>query len=215
MKSGLIVEDLVEAQSWLSHVLSTAFEEIDVVVASTLADAFTYLENHIPDIALIDIGLPDGNGISVIEYLNQHDHETLCVVTSVFDDDKHIFSALRAGARGYMLKDQKKEKLVSMLKGIVDGEPPLSPAVARRVLGYFAPEDKPTHKETPLTGRELDVLGLIAKGYTTTYIAELLSITANTVSGYIKSIYRKLNISSRAEATLEAARRGMISKDIY
>ena len=214
MKIGLIVEDLVEAQSWLNAVLSESFPGIEIRVAATLAEAYDQFQRQIPDIALVDIGLPDGNGIDLIEFLNTSNHSTLCVITSVFDDDRHIFSALRAGASGYLLKDQKKEDLVKMLKGIVEGEPPLSPAVARRMLGYFAPSEAPA-PEVNLTARELDVLALIAKGYTSSRTADLLDISSNTVAGYVKSIYRKLNISSRAEATIEAARRGIISDDLH
>jgi len=204
MKTGLIVED------------------------STMAEAREKLSQLIPDIALVDIGLPDGNGIDLIEKLNNDSQPTVCVITSVFDDDKYIFSALRAGASGYLLKDQKKESLIDMLKGIVSGEPPLSPAVARRVLGYFStssavektPEvnDRISEKNSEvvsLTNRESEVLALISKGYTTASVSDLLSISNNTVAGYVKSIYRKLNISSRAEATLEAARRGMISPSMH
>ena len=137
----------------------------------------------------------------------------MSIVTSVFDDDTHLFAALGAGASGYLLKDQSREELTAMLQRIADGQPPLSPAIARRLLGFFGPREAVTQDDTHLTGRERDVLALIAKGYTTAKVAELLDITRNTASGYVKVIYRKLNISSRAEAALEASRRGIVSPE--
>lgn len=214
MKTGLVVEDLPEAQEWLNDVLVSAFPDICVTLAASLQEARDRQSKCTFEIALIDIGLPDGSGIDFVDELNQSKASTIPVITSVFDDDGHIFSALRAGAAGYLLKDQKKADLVKMLQGIVDGQPPLSPAIARRVLGYFAPQDVAETGEK-LTNREQEVLALIAKGYTIARVAALLSISRNTAAGYVKVIYRKLNISSRAEATLEASRRGIIRQDAH
>ena len=211
MQNGLIVEDLPEARDWLLAVMSEAFPGIIIRTASTLAEARACITRAIPEIALIDIGLPDGSGIDLIAELNRDNHEVLSVVTSVFDDDAHIFAALGAGAAGYLLKDQNQDELAGMLQRIVLGQPPLSPAIARSLLKFFAP--KQAEDDTHLTAREKDVLGLIAKGYTTAKVAELLNITRNTASGYVKAIYRKLNISSRAEAALEASRRGIVSAE--
>lgn len=214
MKTGLIVEDLPEAQAWLEEVLLSAFPDMEINIAASLHQARDLQSKQDFDMALIDIGLPDGSGIDFVDELNQASAGTIAVITSVFDDDGHIFSALRAGAQGYLLKDQKKSDLVKMLQGIVDGQPPLSPAIARRVLGYFAPQETLDAVEK-LTNREKDVLALIAKGYTIARVAALLSISRNTAAGYVKVIYRKLNISSRAEATLEASRRGIIREDLH
>ncbi len=134
--------------------------------------------------------------------------------------------ALESGASGYLLKDQSRDELTDMLKRIVEGQPLLSPAIARRLLGFFGPRQNNTPAPDPavdakaleivyLTAREQDVLGLIAKGYTTPKVGELLNISKNTAAGYVKSIYAKLNISSRAEAAMEASRRGIVSQDAF
>ena len=136
--------------------------------------------------------------------------DTLIVVATVFDDDAHLFPALRAGAQGYVLKDQAPEVLADMLKGIAAGQPPLSPSVARRLLRHFGPPAAPTDTTNPLSPRETEVLGLIAKGYTVQQVADALELTRNTTAGYLKEIYRKLSVSSRAEATLEATRLGLV-----
>ena len=207
---ALILEDLPESQSWLLNVLESAFPGIVTRVAATLADAHKLLDEYQPEIALIDLGLPDGSGVELIQALNRNVSNCICVVTTIFDDDQHLFPALRAGAHGYLLKDQPQSSLVVALQGIVHGHPPLSPAIARRLLGYFQPNEP---DKTGLTPREIDVLTCIAKGYTIKHAAELLGLSHNTVASYVKEIYRKLNISSRAEATLEAARLGFVHHD--
>lgn len=209
VKLGLIVEDLPDARDWLIAVMSDAFPGIRIETAGSLAAARTAISSTVPDVALVDIGLPDGSGIDLIGELNRDHPQVMSIVTSVFDDDKHLFAALGAGASGYLLKDQSRGDLTDMLQRIAGGQPPLSPAIARRLLGFFGPKE--AVDDTHLTSRERDVLALIAKGYTTAKVAEYLTITRNTASGYVKVIYRKLNISSRAEAALEASRRGIVS----
>lgn len=208
---GLIVEDLPDARDWLLAAMGEAFPGIEIDTAANLADARSRLRGRLPQVALIDIGLPDGSGIDLIDELNRQHPEVLSVVTSVFDDDTHLFAALGAGAAGYLLKDQSREDLTGMLQRIAEGQPPLSPAIARRLLGFFGPRED--REATRLTARERDVLGLIAKGYTTAKVADFLNITRNTASGYVKQIYSKLNISSRAKAALEASRRGIVSPE--
>ena len=209
VEHGLIVEDLPDARDWLIAVMSEAFPGILIETAGSLAAARERIAARTPDVALIDIGLPDGSGIDLIGELNREHPQVMSIVTSVFDDDTHLFAALGAGASGYLLKDQSRDDLTEMLQRIAQGQPPLSPAIARRLLGFFGPKEDVD--DTHLTSRERDVLALIAKGYTTAKVAGYLNITRNTASGYVKVIYRKLNISSRAEAALEASRRGIVS----
>lgn len=209
MKTALILDDLTEAQLWLSEALSAVFPGIILSCCSDLAEARAWLRSHpAPDMALIDLGLPDGSGVELIAELNRTSPQTLCIVASIFDDDKHLFPALRAGAQGYLLKDQAQTQIITLLRGISEGHPPLSPAVARKMLGYFKPPEQPEH--IPLTARESDVLRCIAKGLTLSESAKLLGISPNTVSGYVKEIYRKLHVASRAEAALSAHQLGII-----
>lgn len=210
LRSAWIVEDLPQARAWVADALTAAFPGIEIHTADCLALAMRRLDVA-PDIALIDLGLPDGSGIQLIEALQQRHPDTLCIVSTVFDDDAHLFPALRAGAQGYVLKDQSAETLVDILRGILNGQPPLSPSIARRLLKHFqppAPVVDPTH--ALLTPRETDVLRLIAKGFTVAQVAQTLALSHHTTAGYVKDIYRKLSISSRAEATLEATRRGLV-----
>ncbi len=205
--SALVVDDLAPSREWLARSVERAFPGILVQVAADLACARTRLEPR-PDLALVDLGLPDGSGVDLIEVLAARG--TLCVVATVFDDDAHLFPALRAGAQGYVLKDQAQDSLGDLLRGIAAGQPPLSPSIARRLLREFQPAPQ-AHGEVALSPRETDVLRLIAKGLTVPEVAKMLGLTRNTTAGYVKDIYRKLSVSTRAEATLEAARRRLVT----
>jgi len=194
--------------------LATAFPGIELTVTDSIAGAKAALRTMEPDIALVDLNLPDGSGIDIVEWLGRERSSCHTIVSSIFADDVHVFPALRAGARGYLLKDQPQERIVSALQGIVGGEPPLSPAIARRLLKVFAPAEETGEAEQRLSPRERETLSLIAKGYKLPEVATQLGVTRNTAAGFIKAVYRKLNVSSRAEATLEAARMGLVRTDI-
>lgn len=202
---ALIVDDLASSREWLACATTLAFPGIAIAQAATLAQAMPLCEPP-PPLALIDLGLPDGSGIRLIEHL--HPRGALCIVATVFDDDAHLFPALHAGAQGYVLKDQTPEALAAMLGGIAAGQPPLSPSIARRLLRHFQPVAPAANA---LTARETEVLRLIAKGMSIGESADLLGLSRHTVAGYLKDIYRKLAVGSRAEATLEAMRRGLVA----
>ncbi|MCR6700835.1 MAG: response regulator transcription factor [Dokdonella sp.] len=207
---ALVVDDLPASRAWLGDALTRAFPGIALAMAGSLAEAAPHLATP-PPLALIDLGLPDGSGVTLIGPLQAAG--SLAVVATVFDDDAHLFPALAAGAAGYVLKDQPPDALATMLRGIADGQPPLSPSIARRLLGHFRPA--PAAADAALTARETDVLRLIAKGLTVADVAAALALSRHTVTGYVKDVYRKLRVSTRAEATLEATRRGLVGGDTY
>lgn len=217
MHSALIVEDLPDIRLWLGRLAQTAFAGIDVCPCGRRDEALAALRVRSFDLALVDLGLPDGSGIDVVAALRAVQPDALAVVVTIHDDDEHLFPALQAGAFGYLLKEQPAEALVAQLLRITQGEPPLSPPIARRVLGHFAQAparqqnllDQMQH-EARLTERETEVLQRVAKGYTLPEIAQQFGLSRHTVADHIKAVYRKLNVSSRAEAALEAARRGLV-----
>jgi len=204
IRHALIVEDQDTARDWMEEALKGAFPGVVVEAAASCAAAGRLLARQQFDLALVDLGLPDGSGLSVLAQLGD---ATIRIVATMFEDDEHLYAALRIGVQGYILKDQAQEEMGELLAGIAAGKPPLSGAVARRLLSHFhaAPP-----AEDPLTAREREVLTLIAKGLTLPKTAELLGISHNTAAGYTKEIYRKLKVNTRAEAVLEAARRGLI-----
>lgn len=210
---ALLLEDLPDVAHWLQSLLVERFPGIEVVHAASLVQARQILQNSNfqPQLALLDLGLPDGDGTQLIRPLAQQHPQCRIVITTLFGDDAHVFPALRAGAHGYLLKDQPEERLAAALDGVLRGEPPLSPSIAQRLLREFQPpEDKnETHAEC-LTGREREVLVLVSKGCRLPELAEKLQISRHTVSDHLKNIYRKLNVNSRAEATMEAARMGLV-----
>ena len=207
---ALVVDDLAEARAWLAEAVRAAFPGIEVDTAGSLAEAMALIDPP-PPLALVDLGLPDGSGIQLIDALQRRGAGTLCIVATVFDDDAHLFPALRAGAQGYVLKDRDRDALAGMLRGIAAGQPPLSSSIARRLLRHFQPLPAPAREDNPLTPRETEVLRLTAKGLTLNEVAEALGLSRHTVAGYLKEIYRKLSVGTRAEATLEAARRGLVA----
>lgn len=208
VQRALILEDQADSREWLSGVLTEAFPGLGLCACRTLAEARARFEAFHPQIALVDLGLPDGSGLDFIADLQQHLPTCLSVVTTIYGDDAHLFPALRAGARGYLLKEQSQQQLVAVLRRIADGEPPLSPAIARRLLGIFTP--MPVAAGDELASREREVLSLIAKGYKLSEVAASLGIAQDTAATHVKNIYRKLHITNRAEAALEAARLGLV-----
>lgn len=210
----LIVEDLPRSQEWLAGAVRQAFPNADLHVADSIAAAELSLAQIKPQLCLLDLGLPDGSGLALIDPIRKRRPDALIVISTIFEDDAHLFPALRAGAQGYVLKDLPQQTLAELLLGIERGQPPLSPSIARRLLAFFTPTPStPANQQNPLTDRETEVLRLIAKGFSVPKVAEQLGISRNTTAGYLKDIYRKLQVSSRAEATLEAARRGLVSTE--
>jgi len=211
MKLALVVEDIAATRAWLVEALADSFPGIQTDSAGTRAEAVAMVGRRDYDVALVDLDLPDGSGLEVIAALRRRLPQSVAVVTTIFDDDAHVFPAMLEGAMGYLLKEQPREHFVAGLQGILRGAPPLSPAIARRMIAHFNRLGPPSvAPESLLTPRETEVLRLVAKGYTQNEIAALLELSRHTVVDHVKSLYRKLNISSRAEAALEATRRGLV-----
>jgi len=218
MRNVLVVEDHDDHRNWWQQNLHRVFPGVNVCAVPTIDEARSILQESVFTLAILDINLPDGSGIDLMKELSINSPDCYGVICSIYDDDEHIFAALRAGAKGYLLKDQPRDRQLEQLKEIVNGQPPLSPGVARRILNHFSSESPTIPDSRPraaqLTDREKEVLTLIAKGYSRPEVAGLLDITLNTVSGYSKAIYQKLNISNRAEAVIEAVKLGLIDRDI-
>jgi DNA-binding NarL/FixJ family response regulator len=213
----LVVEDNPDIRDWLVECAVGAFARAVVSTAKNFQEARHAIEHRggvAFDLALIDIGLPDGDGIDLIARLAKSAPECLSVVTTIYDDDVHLFRAIQAGAGGYLLKYHETERLVELLKRIHDGEPPLSPSVARRILGTLQarPTISVSDEQACLTSRENEVLTLLGRGFQLNQVAVHLAITPNTAASHVKSIYRKLNITNRAGAAVAAVNYGLIER---
>ncbi|MCA0205312.1 MAG: response regulator transcription factor [Proteobacteria bacterium] len=208
MTRVLIVEDLSETRRWLAEIVATAFPGCEIHEAASMRAGIGQVAARDFEVALIDLGLPDGSGLDVLRNLRLVRPQTICVVTTVMGDDASIVGALSAGAQGYLLKEQPQDLLTRQLRQVAEGIPALSPSVARRIMEHFR-RTGPAAPDDDLTTREREVLGLIGRGLRNGEVAAQLTIAETTVAGYIKSIYRKLGISSRAEASWHAARLGL------
>ena len=214
MKTILLLEDLPEIRVWLRKLVLQVFPGATISESSRVQDALALVAGVKFDLALIDLGLPDGSGVDVVTKLRDMQPDAQSVIVTIHDDDEHLFPALQAGAFGYILKEQPRELITEQLQRISQGEPPLSPSIARRVMAYFQAKAKPASLANAmpavnLTDRESEVLLRVAKGYTLPEIGVQLGLSRHTIADYVKQIYRKLNVSSRAEAALEAQRLGL------
>jgi DNA-binding NarL/FixJ family response regulator len=243
----LILEDNPVARGFLGRVVRESFSDaITITEAGDLEAARRTLSTAPPSsdaadiyrLILVDLELPDGNGMELLSELAGY--PATKIVTTLYSDDDHLFPALQRGADGYLLKEDRFEVLVEELQKIVRGQPPLSPAIARRLLSHFrtgaqsgasadanslpaypgyltsrsAPASTPARNapidHERLTPRESEVLTYLSKGFTIKEIASLMGIKWFTVNDHIKSIYKKLNVSSRAEAAVLASRQGLV-----
>ncbi|MBP8144842.1 MAG: response regulator transcription factor [Inhella sp.] len=212
----LLLEDIPEIRAWLKALVQQVFPRSQVLECARVGDALAAIPRQRFELALIDLGLPDGSGVQVVEALRDRQPEAQAVIVTIHDDDEHLFPALQAGAFGYLLKEQARELLVEQLQRISQGEPPLSPSIARKVIAHFTSQQRkpasPTMPDVQLTERETEVLLRVAKGFTLPEIGVQLGLSRHTIADYVKQIYRKLNVSSRAEAALEAQRLGLFGR---
>jgi DNA-binding NarL/FixJ family response regulator len=174
------------------------------------------------DVALVDLGLPDGNGIELIREIARTQPETDVMVVTVFGDEAHVLASIEAGATGYLLKRSLNDTLGATVRELRAGGSPISPVIARQLLHRFKrgaaepakPEAEasasPVVDDGGLSEREREVLLFIAKGFTVGEIANMLHLSAHTVATHVKHIYRKLAVHSRTEAVFEAGRMGLL-----
>lgn len=213
MKNILILEDVRQSREWLAEIVQKIFPKAALVKEATLRGAELACASGRFDLALVDLNLPDGNGTTLLRQLAKDQPTCMNVVTTVMAADSAIVSALAAGAQGYLLKSEPEAVLEHQLRLLLTGVPPLSPQIARRIMHHFQLTGPSYETATNLTKRETEVLRLIARGLRVGEVATLLELADSTIISHIKAVYRKLEISSRAEAALHASRLGLLSDD--
>ena len=209
---ALVVEDNPQTRAWLSSCVVSAFPGLIVQAAANLADAMILVGQWKFNLALVDLGLPDGSGMDVIRALHSTQSQCHVVVATIYDDDRNLFAALKSGAKGYILKDQDRARIVSYLQGIKKHQPAISAASSQRLINHFNLKADAL-AEANLTPREVEVLCAIGKGFRVEDTAGMLNLSIDTIKGNIKTIYTKLGVSNRSEVTLGAIRLGLIDVD--
>lgn len=163
-----------------------------------------------PDVVLMDLGMPGLNGVEATRHIVSASPHVAVLVVSMQEDGDSVFSALQAGARGYLLKGAMKAEILRSIRAVVNGEAIFGPAIARRLMHYFAtPRTTGSESFPELTEREREVLALLARHQTNTQIAQELSLSPKTVRNHVSSIFTKLQVADRAQAILRAREGGM------
>jgi len=180
--------------------------------ATTGEEAAALAEQCAPEVILMDVNMPGFNGIEATRRILAARPQVGILMLTMFDDDESVFAAMRAGARGYLLKGAEGEEAVRAIIAVHNGEAIFSPSIARRLIGYFGEprqSPQPTHLFPELTEREREILTLIAQGYTNPAIAEHLVLSPKTVRNHVSSIFSKLQVAGRAEAIIRARDAGL------
>jgi DNA-binding NarL/FixJ family response regulator len=176
----------------------------------SMEEALPTIGKGLPDVALVDIGLPGMSGIEGIRRLREQNPKLLVLMLTVYDDNERIFEAMCAGACGYLLKKTPPARLLESLREVVDGGAPMSPEVARRVVQLFHKFRPPEAAEYRLSPTEMRLLKLLAEGHHYKTAAVEMQISINTVSYHMRSIYQKLQVHSKSEAVSKALRDRLI-----
>ena len=208
----LLADDHAVVRQGIRRFLEEAGDIEVVAEAGDGREALRLVEEHQPDVAVLDIRMPEVTGVEATRRIKERFPQVRVLILTAYDDDPYIFALLQAGADGYVLKTASGDELVQAVRTVQRGESALSPEVATRVVQQ-ARTGKPAtaaDQVEPLTPRELDVLRLAARGLTNRAIGHELGISHRTVQGHLASIYGKLGVSSRTEAVTEAVRRGWI-----
>ena len=210
----LICDDQTVVREGLAAILSTE-PEIEVVgLAGDGQEALALAGTSAPDVVLIDLQMPVMDGVEATRQLRRRYPGVCVLILTTYADDEWLFAALQAGANGYLLKDTRRDDLVGAIKGTVDGRSYLDPTVARRVMDRAtAAPPVPAQDETlaeAFTERELDILRLLARGYSNPEIARHLHLARGTVRNYVSVILQKLEVSDRTQAAVAALQRGLV-----
>jgi DNA-binding NarL/FixJ family response regulator len=213
--SVLIADDEDLMRAGLIELL-TVDPEIDVVgQASTGREAVTQARRLAPDVVLMDVRMPDLDGIAATRELTRAAPDARVLILTTFEQDDYIFGALRAGASGFLVKRTRPEELIAAVHTIADGDSLLSPSVTRRVIDRMAQQPTPEFaghaKLDDLTSREREVLRLIARGLSNREIAAALVVEESTVRTHVKRILMKLDLRDRVQAVIFAYETGLIS----
>lgn len=206
-----IIEDQEQIREGLRVLVDGTPGYCCLAACDTVEQAVSQFSVEIPDIALVDIGLPGISGIEGTRIFKQRFPAIQVIILTVYDDDERIFQALCAGAFGYLLKNTPPARLIECIREVADGGAPVSPEIARRVITLFQKIRPLEQPETQLTPHELRILKLLVDGHNYKTAAAELRVSINTISFHMRRIYEKLHVHSKSEAVAKALRGRLIS----
>jgi DNA-binding NarL/FixJ family response regulator len=190
--------------------LLTSLDGIEVVgVASTGREAVREVITMRPDVAVLDLQMPDLDGFAATRELARSAPDVAVLVLTMFEDDDSVFAAMRAGARGYLVKGAEQEAIARAIRAVAAGEAIFGPGVARRVLGFFSSPPAASEPFPELTAREREILDLLAAGLSNTAIADRLNLASKTVANNVSTIFTKLGTADRSAAIIQARNAGL------
>ncbi len=207
----LLADDHAVVRAGIRQFLEQAADITIVAEADDGRQARELITRHLPDVAVLDIQMPQATGIEVTRWVRANHPQVGVLVLTAYDDDPYVMAVLQAGAGGYVLKTASPADIVQAVRDVNEGKAALDPAVAHKLMAYLAGRQPPTpgiYEE--LTERELEVLALASKGYTNKAIGVQLGISDRTVQGHLARIYQKLEAGSRTEAVMRAVSLGLI-----
>ncbi len=206
----LIADDHPIFREGLRALLASA-PDVELAGEATTGDEAVALANSLqPDVIIMDIQMPGINGIEATRRIVRMSPHIGILMVTMFDDDPSVFSAMRAGARGYLLKGAKLPEMLRAIQAVSNGEAIFSPAIAARMMEFFTSARPAAPQVFPeLSGREREILGLIAQGFRNAEIAEKLVLSGKTVRNHVSNVLSKLQVADRAEAIIRAREAGM------
>lgn len=191
-----IYDDSIERRESLKSLLSFNEEFKLVGEASNCVTVLKDIETYYPDIVLMDINMPEVDGLEGLKLIKTNHPEVKVLMQTAFDDSDKIFTSIKNGANGYILKNDKPLRILQAIQEVYEGGAVMNPAIAQKVLDYF----KPNETKSPLTNKETEVLAFLSEGLSYKMVADKLGISYSTVNTHTKRIYEKLHISSLGEA---------------
>jgi len=211
-----IVDDDPLILSRLASIVNNSKNLSLLFTAQNIQSTIKLMQSELPNVLLLDLGLPDGSGIDVIRWIQKEKLSIGIIVITVFGDEKHMIEAISAGAMGYLLKDDEHQEIETSITQMLNGGSPISPSIARHLLKNFRlqniKDDKQVmgNMELSLTKRENEILQKISKGFTCKEKLAMENLSYHTITTHVRNIYKKLSVSNRAEALHEAYNMGLL-----
>lgn len=199
----LIVEDEIDHQFYFKTVIESQSDIHNLGIIGTGKEAIKYIETNLPQVVLIDLGLPDMSGIDCILHIKATHPQIHFLVCTIHEEDEKVFEALQAGASGYILKKSKPYQIIDAIKQTIEGETPISPAIASKILVHIKAKEDKIENEAELynlTFKQIEILNELAKGASYIEVADTLFISVKTLKWHVNKIYKKLQAGNRTEA---------------